>query len=150
MLVDSVTSRTYLQGLLRRVTKDHFEVFDYLEWRDSVGLDELRKRTDLYRPAWIEAVSKLRTDLDYISHECEGRYRYLTFSGKVKVFPNDIPCFAFTRNWYRPYVWLRPSEVHSLELTPGSIAKLEREEAERASHCAAWERAARIARGTVV
>lgn len=135
MLVDSVTSRTYLQGLLRGITKDHFEVFDYLEWRDSIGLDEIRRRTDVYRPEWLEAVAKLRTDLDYVYEDG----RCLKFSGKVKVFPTNVPEFAFTRRRWLPYVWLRPSQISSLKLSLTSSLEVYREGVTKIEHQMRYE-----------
>ena len=139
MRVEDIRNATYLKALAGEVTRGDFKIVSHYEWLELGGLDELRSKLDVYMPACVEAVSKLRTDLGYL-HEEHGQ---LTFSGKVKVFPNNVTEFAFTRAWLsslRPYVWLRPSGVHSLNLTPDSIFKVAQEEAERASSQVAWQR----------
>lgn len=134
----SKISRTFIRGLFRKVYPGTSVTFDYNEWRHYIGgLDELRSKTNVYKPEWIDAVSKLRTDLGYVDKE----HGHLKFSGKVKVFPNDVTEFAFTRSWFSslcPYLWLRPSEVHSLKLPPDSIVKAGQEAVRTAPSGVPW------------
>ena len=134
MRVEDIRNATYLKALAGEVTRGDFKIVSHYEWLELGGLDELRSKLDVYMPACVEAVSKLRTDLVYIDKDC----KCLTFSGLVKVFPNDVTEFAFTKRWWRPYIWLRPSEVYSLKLTPDSIVKVAQEAAGRASSRTAW------------
>ena len=108
-----------MAGLLRDVTHNSYQIFDYVKWLELEGPEELAQReyqgTRLNKDEEVQAVLNLEQGTRYI----DNGYGEIEFRGEVRVFPSGAAQFKFKRSWGRS-AWLGTNEVANLKHKDGS------------------------------